>query len=347
MTPKIKSRVEHVWKILQSPHIFFDFSWTDKKGQFLLLGWGWFLAIWAISNQFWKFPWFWVFFAVFSLIQAISFGTLKYFYPHMRTLREDLAGWDIFTKANYFYMRTCKTCINIYFPLFFILAFGVGGCILYTKVWLTPTFILYMIYFSVMVYFSMVVYLQYVRFFLYLHLATQDNSLVKLAQSNASSGKLRVQWLQDMNDIACAMRNMFASVGLLYIGAFALFCFSPAYGASFTAPIFYFLWILIAIFVVIVFLVVNSLNSVSLHKLRSKVKQAYVDELIFWGETPDGKDRSEVNQFMTLLRQICAATILSSNDFPVEDARDWVLSAGITTIQVVASVATLYQFQIS
>lgn len=342
-----KKETFKIWETLQSPSTFFDFSWEGKKGRFLLKLWSAFLALWFISNLFWPFPWFGLFFAAFAAIHAISFGTLKYFYRRMQELNDDLVGRNVFVKARYFYRNTCQTSVNVWFPLFFILSFGIGGCVLYTNARLMLTFILFLLYFVVMVYFSMVIYLQYIRFFWYLRLAAHDNeSLSELIRPGTLSGKLQVQWLQDINDIACVMRYMFASVGLLYIAAFALFCFSPAYGASVTAPVFYFLWTLIAIFVVFVFIVINFLNSTHLKRLRDRVKQAYVNELILLDESPKDESSHELCELVALFRQMCAATILNSNDFPVRNASDWVLSAGITAIQVVASVATLYQFQL-
>lgn len=207
---------------------------------------------------------------------------------------------------------------------------------------------MYMVYFVVMVYFSMVVYLQYIRFFYYLYLVAHDNiPLIKLIQPSTPGGKLRVDWLQELINIARAMRYMFASVGLLYIAAFALFCFSPAYGASVTAPIFYILWALIFVFVVLVFFVLNGLNGIHMRKIRDKVKDAYIDELILFDTLPSDEDEFGLNKFKVLLQQVCAMTILNSNDFPVRDTSNWVLSAWITAIQVIASLVTLYQFQMS
>ena len=266
----------------------------------------------------------------------------------MLSLNDDLAGYEAFSKARYFYNKSRQSCVNIYFPLFFILIFGIGGCILYTNAQPTPTFILFMVYFVVMVYFSMVDYLQYIRFFCYLYLVAHDDiPLIKLIQPSIPGGKLRIHWLQELINIAHAMRYMFASVGLSYIGAFALFCFSPAYGASVTAPIFYILWALIVIFVVLVFLVVNGLNSIFLRKLQNRVKYAYIDELVLFDNLPSDEDEFGLNNLKMLLQQICAMTILNSNDFPVKNTSNWVLSAGITAVQVIASVITLYQFQVS
>lgn len=343
-----KSQTINVWKTLCSPDIFFGFSWKSKKMYILLGCWVSFLVLWIISNQFWNFPWFAFFIITFLMIHTISFGTLKYFYSHMLNLNDDLAGCEAFTKARYFYNRSRQTCVNIYFPLFFILIFGIGGCVLYTNAQLTPTFIMYMVYFVVIVYFSMVVYLQYIRFFYYLYLVAHDNiPLIKLIQPSTPGGKLRVDWLQELINIARAMRYMFASVGLLYIAAFALFCFSPAYGASVTAPIFYILWALIFVFVVLVFFVLNGLNGIHMRKIRDNVKNAYIDELILFDTLPSDEDEFGLNKFKVLLQQICAMTILNSNDFPVRDTSNWVLSAWITAIQVIASLVTLYQFQMS
>lgn len=345
---KGKRKAKHIWKTFLSPDTFFEFSWKSKKGHLLLGGWGCFLGLWVISNQFWNFPWFILFFIAFLMIHAISFGTLKYFYNHMLSLNDDLTGYEAFSKAKYFYKSSRQSCVNIYFPLSFILIFGIGGCVLYTNAQPTPTFILFMVYFVVMVYFSMVVYLQYIRFFYYLYLIAYDDiPLMKLIQPSTPGGKLRIQWLQELINIAHAMRYMFASVGLLYIGAFALFCFSPAYGASVTAPVFYILWGLIVIFVVLVFLIVNGLNSIFLRKLQNRVKHAYIDELILFDNLSSDQDEFGLNKLKMLLQQICAMTILNSNDFPVKDTSNWALSVGITAVQVIASVITLYQFQVS
>lgn len=328
-----------------TPDGFFDFSWEGKKGHILLGIWVGFLLLWAISNVFWNFPWFILFFVAFTAIHAISFGSLKYFYRAMKTLNEDLSGWKAFEKARYYYRKTNKTCINFIFPISFVLVFSVGGCMLYTNASPTPTFILFMIYFVIMVYFSMVIYLQYIRFFIYLYWVDQDSSSLRdLIQPSAPGRNPRVQWLQDMAGIACAMRYMFACVGSLYIGAFALFCFSPAYGASVTEPLFYFLWTLIFIFVVLVFLVVNYLNNRHMHKLRDRVKQAYVDELIVPENLSGDKKGGELNKLATLLRDVCITSVLNSSVFPVRDTSHDVASAGITLVQLIASFATLYEF---
>ena len=346
MEAKKENRILNMWETIKTPSKFFDFSWKSKKGILLLIFWIAFLALWFISNLFWKFPWFGLFCSAFVTIHAISFGTLKYFFQRMTILNENLAGCNFFIKARYFYRNTDTSSINIWFPLIFILLFGIGGCVLYTTARPTLTFILYMIYFVVMVYFSMIIYLQYIRFCWYIRLIAKDcASLSRQVYPVMPNNKLKVQWLQDLTDIACAMRYMFASVGMLYIAAFALFCFSPAFGASITAPIFYFLWAIITIFVVIIFIIVNNLNSFYLDKLRDKIKQTYVEELISFDNVSNNKENTELFDLTALFRQICAISILNSNDFPTKNAQNWILSAGITTIQVVASVATLFQFQ--
>lgn len=331
---------------LYAPDTFFNFSWKGKKGQFLLGGWIGFLALWIVSNLYWRFPGFWLFFVAFVAIHAISFGTLKYFYKHMLELNDDLAGYEIFTSARNFYHKYRHHGVNIVFPLAFILTFACGGCYLYTNARLIPTFVLYMVYFVVMVYFSMVVYLQYMRFFWYLRMAAKDKqSMSILIGPGLPGGRLRLKWLKDMTDIAHHMRYMFASVGSLYSAAFALFCFSPAYGASITAPVFYFLWIVIAIFVVMAFFVVNFWTSKYLRQLRERVKQTYIDELFFAEALLDDVDDHGMNKFMVLLRQVCATTILNSNDFPIQEVPHWSHSVWVTVIQVIASAVTLYQFQ--
>lgn len=341
-----KGWVARRWKALCTPDTFFNFTWRDKKGVGLLGGWGTFLVLWIISNSFWKLPGFWLFFAAFVAIHAISFGTLKYFYEHMSTLNEDLAGYEVFAAARNFYYNYRQHGVNFVFPLIFVLTFAVGGCYLYTNVRLIPTFILYMIYFVAMVYFSMVVYLQYMRFFWYLRLAAKDDqSMATLIGPGLPGGGPRLKWLEDMTDIARHMRYMFASVGTLYCAAFALFCFSPAYGASITAPIFYILWAVIAVFVVLAFFIVNLWTSKYLRQLRDRVKQTYVDRLLLPESLLDDADGREGNKFTTLLWQVCATAILNSIDFPIRESPHWSHSVWVTVIQVVASAVTLYQFQ--
>lgn len=341
-----KEQATGTWGALCTPDKFFNFSWADRKGKCLLVGWFIFLALWSVSNLLWEFPGFWLFFAAFVAIHVISFGTLKYFYTHMSDLNDDLSGYEIFTSAREFYRKSRSHWMNIVFPLIFILTFACGGCYLYTNARLIPTFILYMVYFVIMVYFSMVVYMQYMRFFWYLRAAAQDEqSMVKLIGPSLPGGKLRLKWLYDMTDIADRMRYMFALVGSLYSAAFALFCFSPAYGASVTAPIFYFLWVVIAIFVVLAFFVVNFWTNQYLRQLRDRVKQTYIDELLLPEAVPEDADERGPNKFMELLQQVCATTILNSNDFPVRGLPHWSHSVWITVIQVIASVATLCQFQ--
>lgn len=300
----------------------------------------------VIFNIFWPFPNFYLFDLIFLAITIIVFSTLKYCHKNMRLLCVDVMPYQPFEKANYFYLsQTESSLLYILFPLFFVLSFGIGGVILFSTIELTPTLIWSLTYFAVVVYLSMSAYLQYMRFALYLQFAASSNlPFEKIILPDKKELPPHLPWLIKLTKISHVFRNMFFLVGALYILAFAGFCFLDSFGVNINAAIFYVLWAIIFVFIVIAFPIVTINNMINIKKIVTKTKESYICELIF-DDCPRSPNSSINANMFLILRNYCISIILNTSDYPMKGGLTVACSICAAVINLVASVATILQYQ--
>lgn len=331
---------------LLSPSFFFKEKKTRKKTIAIMFGVLIFMIAGIVFNFIWPFPNYVLFDVIFILILLISTFTLNYFYKNMELLCVEVTPYQPFERSNHFYLiKSESSVIYVIFPLFFILAFGIGGSIIYSSIMFTPTFIWCLIFFTVVVYFSMVAYIQYIRFAYYLHAATNNNiSFNKIITPDKEELPPNLIWQVRITKISHVLRNMFFTVGALYIIAFSVFCFSKAYGVRIDGALFYALWAIIFVFIVLVFPLVTAKNIMNIRKIVAKTKTAYIHELIFEEKALSSPAIDFGDKLLSIIRNYCISIILNSSDYPIKGKLTAIYSAVAALINLGASVATILQY---
>lgn len=229
--------------------------------------------------------------------------------------------------------------------MFFILAFGVGGIYIYSSIDFTPTLIWFLLYFIVVVYLSMLAYLQYIRCAVYIHkAANNDLPFKKIISPDKEELPPNLTWITRMTKISHSMRNMFFMVGVLYIFAFAVFCFSKEYNVRIDATTFYLLWTIIFLFIVLAFPSVTALNIINIKKIVVKTKDAYVHELLFENKIVSVSDVTFGDKVTSIVRNYCISIILNTPNYP-KGKLTAISSLIATLINLAASAVTILQYQ--
>ena len=297
-------------------------------------------------NARWHFPNFMFYVILFSLILAVTYGSLSYFYPSMNTLHAEVTGFQPFDKSEYFYIEeTASSIFYIIFPLCFIVAFGVGGSIIYGAISFTPTFIWCLLYFTVVVYFSMLAYSQYIRFAVYLYKAAHnEQQFENMILPDHRELPPRLSWLIHITKISQVLNLMFFIVGGLYILAFAVFCFSPVYHVKIGAGLFYALWIIIFVLIVLAFPAICCQKVADIKRLVAKTKYCYIQEILLENQLQQSPI-NDIGRLSIIMRNYCISIVLNTPDYPVSGRVNALFSAVGVIINFAASIATVLQYQ--
>lgn len=329
------------------PSSFFKGKMPRKKTIAIMIGILIFMLVGIAFNFIWPFPNYVFYDVTFSLILLITTFTLNYFYKNMELLCIEVTSYQPFERSNHFYLiKSESSVIYIIFPLFFILSFGIGGSIIYSSIVFTPTFIWCLIFFTVVVYFSMVAYIQYIRFAYYLHAsANNDIPFNKIITPDKVELPPNLIWQVRITKISHVLRNMFFTVGALYIIDFSVFCFSKAYGVRIDDAFFFALWSIIFIFIVLVFPLVTTKNIMNIRKIVAKTKTAYIHELIFEEKELSSPAADFGDKLSYIIRNYCISIILNTSDYPIKGKLTIIYSVVAALINFGASIATILQYQ--
>jgi len=297
-------------------------------------------------NVRWNFPNFTFYVVLFSVILAVAYGCLSYFYPSMNTLHAEVTGLHPFDKSEYFYIEeTSSSIFYIIFPLCFIVIFGVGGTVIYGAVSFTPTFIWCLLYFTVVVYFSMLAYSQYIRFAIYLYKASHnDQQFENMIVPNQRELPPKLSWLIHITKISQVLNFMFFIVGGSYIFAFAMFCFSPVYHVKIGVGLFYTLWIVIFVFVVLAFPVICYRKVADIKRLVAKTKHCYIHEILLEKQLQQSPV-NDIARLSIIIRNYCISIVLNTPNYPTGGKVSTVFSAVGVIINFAASIATVLEYQ--
>lgn len=346
----LSNHIKKAFNKLKNPSLLFLKNWRSlslgKKSLTIVTALLFFI-IGIILNFIWVFPNFILYVLCFTTILFISSTAIRKFYREMKKLCVDVTSYEPFESANYFYLtKTNSSIIYILFPLFFVFAFGVGGVFIYSSISITPTLIWCLIYFAIVVYNSMLAYLQYIRCAVYIYKAANNElSFKKIISPDKEELPPNLIWINRMTKISHSIRNMFFGVGVLYIIAFAVFCFSKDYNVRIDATTFYFLWAIIFVFIVLVFPIVTGLNILNIKRIVIKVKDAYIHELLFEEEIISISNVTVGDKIASIMRNYCISIILKTPNYPIKGKLTAVYSLIATLINLIASAATILQYQ--
>ena len=335
-----------IWQSLIEPSRLFVQDWSRQAKYIILSFYILFLLSGTILNLIWTFPNFFFFQIAFSTIFTTVVYSLHYFFHNMRLLCVEVISYPPFEPANWFYLEiTKKSTVYLFFPLFFIGAFGIGGSIIYKAILFTPTFIWCLVYFVIVVFFSMLAYLQYARFFIYLQkVAKCEKSFEHIIDPENKELPPNLTWLIRLTRVSHTMRNMFFIVGVIYIVAFSVFCFSPIYNININGFIFYSLWSIIFFFIVLTFPFVTSVNIIAIKKLVVKVKDAYVQELLFEERIGSLVNSGWDIKVFSIVRNYCIIMIQKMPNYPLKGYLNIGYSVIATLLNLSASLVTLLQY---
>ena len=297
-------------------------------------------------NTRWHFPNFTFYVIAFSLILAVTYISLSYFYPSMDTLHAEVTGFHPFDKSEYFYIEeTTSSVFYVIFPLCFIVVFGVGGSMIYGSISFTPTFIWCLFYFTVVVYFSMLAYSQYIRFAVYLYKAAHnEQQFENMIIPDQRELPPKLSWLIHITKISQILNLMFFMVGGLYILAFAMFCFSPVYHVKIGAGLFYFLWIIIFVFIVLAFPIICYQKVNDIKRLVAKTKHCYIHEILLENQLQQSPI-NDIERLTIIMRNYCISVVLNTPNYPVSGKANAFFSTVGVIINFAASIATVLQYQ--
>lgn len=304
-------------------------------------GAGLFVALGCFLQCRYPFPCFNVFVCLFLFIGLFCLFVERHYCAEMPKIRSALIHQDCARAANDF-MRTSRTrtCYFIAFPCVIILVFGVGGCLMFGAIRLTPTLVWILLLFSAVVGISIVGYLQYICLAVYMaKLANGKGRYKSLEKKAAGYVPAGISWVQSITKLSHLYRTTFFTIGCSYIVAFSGFCFWPDMAARIDSPCFYILWGIIFVAIVLAFPVISIFEHKWIKQIVRHLKESYISDLEN-EQTILGKSSSP--QLASAVVSISARQIMDSKDYPCSSMWGGGYAIAMTILNFVTAVSTLF-----
>lgn len=240
-----------------------------------------FILIGIVLNLITEFNHFYIFITLFTMILLIVIYSQKIFIKYTKELRGSNAYEKNFERPNYYMFKSSKSKVNFLFPVFFVFIFLFGGLFLFETVTLNITLIYVLSYFIVIVFLSMRSYLMSFYLAQYIYNLSKEKETYKdfsLLENNILPFEL--SWINNISKLFAKFQLAFFLVGLLYIAAFASFCFLPDFGVQINSTIFIILWLVIFIFVVLGFPILAFFMNFHMKKVANKFRNDYIQSLV-------------------------------------------------------------------
>ena len=301
-----------------------------------------FFALSALCDYRWNFPYFYLFFASFTVVQvAALFSEIRYT-KQINKVRALTAGREGFRKANSMYLRFERTIWVGVIAFLIVIIFGCGGLSMFGAVDISPTLILCLIYFSITVYLSIVGYVQYILLLVYIVQIGIDREKYKHI-SDLVSNKLpaEVDWLKSLTSLSHFYRAIFFTIGAFYIIAFWFYCTAPGFMASTSHLAYFILWGIIFFAIVVTFPIVSLIEFYQIKKIVKKIKTSYLIEIK--RNLARNTEREKTSVERTILNQLFSTSILSSSDYPIKNTLGIVYAYSLALINEMGSLVTLLQ----
>ena len=297
-----------------------------------------------VLNIIWKFNYFYLYFFLFSLILVGAiFAEYKYTKStdKIRALTNHIEGAQ---KANSFYSKYNHSIIHALIPILTVLLFGIGGTVLYSTITFTPTVIWCLCFFVLVVHVSIIGYVQYIMLLIYIgKLANNDIPYKNLIKESVHVLPSEISWLKELARVSHFYRNIFFSLGSLYIIAFSGFCFLPNFNVAIEHVFFYILWGVIFIAIALIFPIVSIFEFYLIKKILRKVKSSYVNDLVKENNLFSDAMPEWIKPSLSMIENVFAETINKSESYPIPKRLSLSYAFIISIINLGASIATLLQ----
>lgn len=253
----------------------------DKLDRISFLWLTFFILIGIFLNLITKFDYFYIFITLFTMILLIVIYSQKIFIKYTKKLRGSNAYEKIFERPNYYIFKSSKSNVNFLFPVFFVFIFLFGGLLLFETSTFNITLIYVLSYFIVIVFLSMRSYLMSIYLAQYIYnLSKEKGTFTDFSLLENNILPFELSWIDNIRKLFAKFQLAFFLVGLLYIAAFASFCFLPDFGVQINSTTFIILWLVIFIFVVLGFPILSFFMNFHIKKVANKFRNDYIQSLV-------------------------------------------------------------------
>ena len=293
-------------------------------------------------NFLYTFPYFIAFSAMFIFLWFATRLAELVFMRSMDEICAETVSLRPFTKANYIYMMKCKKSpLNIFVPAAVTLLFTSGGLSMFGALEMNLTTIWMLTIFVAVVYISILGYLQYVYLMIYIVKAANSNERFGF-NGNGLFSLEEIDWLAKLTKLSHLYRNVFFTAGILYISAFAMFCFLPGVNAHINSMFFYILWSMIFLAIVVTFPVVSIIEFNCIKKLVESLKCSYVHELSVIPVEDTGN--SILSGTNILLKNIFLNLLLQGRGYPIRSRVSSCYAYVSSLINLAGAAITILEF---
>lgn len=234
------------------------------------------VAISLYCNYIYPFPHFAFFLCIFMTIGIGAFWAIQQFDYNIKKIIALTAKEPPCERARIVIQKYEILKINYIIPVMVILVFGIGGCIIFSKLQITPTFFCCILIFIPVVYISIKGYLRYIYLCMFIfRIAFSDKKFKHLPLMRSANVPPVINWYKKLENLFIFYQGAFFLLGLLYIIAFSKFCFSPEYGVYIDGIIFFILWGIIFLAIVVTFPIVVALEMHWMKKIEEKMLEFY------------------------------------------------------------------------
>lgn len=302
------------------------------------------LIVSLYNNSKYPFPHFLFFFSIFLFIGIGASFSVFYYNQTMDVVISLTVKEPPCEKARIIIQKYRDLKINWIVPILVIIIFGVGGCMLFSNLKLTPTFICCILIFIPVVYISITGYLKYVYLCIFIYkIAFSTKRYRNLPIMNSAKIPPTINWYKKIENLFIIYQGAFFIFGLLYIITFGKFCFSPEYGVYMNNIIFYFLWGIIFVAIVLTFPVIVHLEKSWIKKIKENIMEYYFleskKEILFFEQK---KGFSEL--FADAIRRNIIEGILEKKENEILSIAFGIYSKTMSVVNFIVSVITIFQF---
>lgn len=301
-----------------------------------------FFIVSSLCNSRWEFPYFYLFFATFTVVLLMALYSETRYTLQINRIRAQTAKKSGFLVANIKFAQFEQSKLVGVIAIIVVAIFGIGGVSIYGAITITPTLAFCLVYFSIVVYLSIVGYVQYILLFAYIIFLARDKAeFKKVGQELTDTLPAEINWLHSLTKLTHFYRTIFFSVGTFYIAAFWFYCSSPEFAVALGHWMHYVLWAIIFLAIVVIFPLVSIAEFHLIKKLVTKVKRAYIAEVKIGLEKNGDKTKPAVER--RILGEVFSSSILQSANYPITNRIGVAYAAILAILNLMGSIDTAIQ----
>lgn len=300
-----------------------------------------FVTVGVVFQQKYPFPCFYPFAGMFLFIGLFCLFAERYYCKAIREITAALRHQENTSGANIF-ITTLGTQSSVFAiaPIVTLLVFGIGGCLMFGAIQLTPTLIWILSLFSAVVIISIVGYCQYICLSIYIVKLSHCTGRYKgIEKGPINYIPAEMPWIQKLTQLSHIYRSTFFTVGCTYIVAFWGFCFWPDMAAKINSLWFYILWAIIFVAIVLAFPVISVLEYKWIKRIIQHLKESYIYDL---ERERKLLKKSQPEQLIVAIISISARQILDSKDYPLRSIWGIGYAIAMTFINFMATITTIF-----